>query len=132
MGFLSIFSSGRKATSKSEKESMYAKQGGKCIYCGNKLSLHYLHVEHKTPLSRGGRDIHSNKQLVCGPCNNRKSDKTDGEFRRRYPRLKPASQAKGRPPSTLIPQGYFDNCDKKLKVESKKKAVKKKKGLFDL
>ena len=102
------------------------------MYCGNKFSIHYLHIEHKIPRSRGGKDTHSNKQLVCGPCNNRKSDKTDGEYRRRYPRLKPASQAKGRPPSAVIPQSYFDNCDNKLKKENKKKAVKGKKGLLDI
>jgi len=132
MGFLDIFSPGRKATSKSDQELMYEKQNGKCMYCGNKLTLHYLHVDHKTPISKGGRDIPSNKQLVCQPCNNRKSNKTDGEFRRRYPRLKPASQAKGRPPRTLILQDYFVNCDKKLNTEKKKKTAKKKKGLFDL
>ena len=91
-----------KRASQRDKELFYKhNQSGKCNYCGLKLEL-----DHKTPLANKGANRTSNYQLLCGPCNNRKGDMTDGEFRRTY-QLTPAKQADG-PPSKVIPQKYFE------------------------
>lgn len=52
-------------------------QDGRCWYCGAETKLEQ---EHKIPLSRGG--LHTKENVVgsCGPCNRRKSTKTDKEF----------------------------------------------------
>ena len=51
---------------------LFADQGGLCL-CGT--TLFKYHVDHKTPLSRGGSNWSSNLQLLCGPCNNSKGNK---------------------------------------------------------
>ncbi len=92
------------------KKLLYEKQKGRCNYCGIKLDIRYFDVDHKTPVSYEGSNSIGNYQLLCGPCNKRKGDLTDGEFRRRY-KLIPSRRAKG-PPSKVILQSYFDKMDK--------------------
>lgn len=47
-------------------------QGKACVYCGCTNPL-IMTVDHKTPLSRGGKDTKDNKQPCCFICNNIKS-----------------------------------------------------------
>lgn len=57
----------------------WAEQQGGCFYCRVPLFGGY-HVEHKTPLSRGGADKLANICLACPPCNLRKGTLTAEEF----------------------------------------------------
>jgi len=36
----------RRRPSKFEKEALYAKQNGKCMYCGRKMDIRDMHVDH--------------------------------------------------------------------------------------
>ena len=105
---------------KGTKDELYKKQKGKCMYCGIKLTIRYFHLDHKTPVSRGGGDNPGNLQLLCGPCNGRKGDMTDGEFRRKY-KLTPSRQVKG-PPSRPLSQSRFD---KKTKEDAAKRSKRR-------
>jgi 5-methylcytosine-specific restriction endonuclease McrA len=49
-----------------------------CYYCG---ASGKMEIEHRIPLSRGGTNWPSNLVPACGPCNRRKSSKTELEFR---------------------------------------------------
>lgn len=60
---------------------LMGEQDGRCAYCGTGIVDEY-HVEHKTPLSRGGDNSVDNIQLTCPTCNLRKHAKTDEEFRK--------------------------------------------------
>lgn len=60
-------------------KNLYATQGGSCYYCSVDIEGGY-HIEHMTPLSRGGRNDVSNICLACAPCNLRKHTKTAEEF----------------------------------------------------
>jgi 5-methylcytosine-specific restriction endonuclease McrA len=60
-------------------KALYLKQRGICL-CGDDLGTTY-HVDHKTPLVRGGIDWPKNIQLLCPPCNHSKRDKTMQEWR---------------------------------------------------
>lgn len=54
-------------------------QQGKCICCGEKISLtqkNGLHVDHVVPLSKDGDNDVSNLQLLCPFCNHSKHAKT--------------------------------------------------------
>lgn len=54
-------------------------QRGLCAYC--KCDIHSgYHVDHIVPLARGGKHRADNIQLLCGPCNLRKSDRDPIEF----------------------------------------------------
>lgn len=46
-----------------------------CAYCGSRAST----VDHVMPQSRGGRNTWDNLVAACGPCNNRKADRTPQE-----------------------------------------------------
>jgi 5-methylcytosine-specific restriction endonuclease McrA len=59
-------------------------QRGRCFYCGDSFGDKpgNRHVEHKTPVCRGGSSDPSNIVLACKSCNLRKHTKTAEEFLR--------------------------------------------------
>jgi 5-methylcytosine-specific restriction endonuclease McrA len=50
----------------------------KCAYC---LSTENLTYDHKVPLSKGGKNIPKNIQVLCRCCNSYKSRLTNGEIK---------------------------------------------------
>jgi 5-methylcytosine-specific restriction endonuclease McrA len=54
-------------------------QGGRCFYCVKPLTNGF-HVEHMTPLSRGGSNGPENIVCSCATCNLRKGTRTAAEF----------------------------------------------------
>ena len=59
--------------------AMLCEQEYICPYCNQELANGY-HIDHKTPISRGGTNDEENLHMVCGPCNLKKHDKTHDEF----------------------------------------------------
>jgi hypothetical protein len=56
-----------------ERHLVFAKTGGICFYCWDKLDFLYDFVcDHFVPLSKGGADDHSNLVPSCYFCDNRK------------------------------------------------------------
>jgi 5-methylcytosine-specific restriction endonuclease McrA len=60
-------------------ERLLKKHKGRCAYCGEKPML--IEADHRTPLSRGGRNTIDNILPACRGCNRRKRTKTEAEFR---------------------------------------------------
>lgn len=60
-------------------KNMYAAQGARCYYCSISIEDKY-HIEHMTPLSRGGSNWIDNICLACVRCNLSKHTKTSEEF----------------------------------------------------
>jgi hypothetical protein len=58
---------------------IYKAQMGLCLYCTRALNGVY-HIDHKTPVSRGGSNDPKNLCCACPRCNRRKSARTALEF----------------------------------------------------
>jgi 5-methylcytosine-specific restriction endonuclease McrA len=61
--------------SSEEVQQMVRDQGCVCAYCEFPLNVSY-HVDHMTPLSRGGRNDWTNLAITCGNCNLSKGSMT--------------------------------------------------------
>lgn len=52
------------------RRAIFARDGGKCVDCGNTFDLQYDHI---IPVALGGATTVQNLQLLCADCNRRKS-----------------------------------------------------------
>lgn len=57
---------------------MLCSQDARCTYCMGMLTRY--HIDHKTPVSRGGTNDIANLQLLCPACNLKKSASTHEEY----------------------------------------------------
>ena len=62
-----------------ELQTLFEMADGRCAYCGRLFGEDW-HVDHRTPLSRGGLSFMDNLAIVCRICNQRKHTKTEQEF----------------------------------------------------
>lgn len=97
----------RRSFPKGTREALYRQQGGRCVYCGCRLSLGPArsHIDHINPLNQGGAHEMYNWQLLCPGCNTRKGDRDDHQFRARYGSL--LSNQPGHMPDRTIRQAEF-------------------------
>lgn len=67
----------RQPISKEIQREVWQRDQGKCVECGSREALEFDHI---IAFSRGGANTVRNLQLLCGPCNRRKSDKPPGSY----------------------------------------------------
>ncbi len=53
---------------------------GECSYCGEMFSKEDLTMDHKIPVSRGGRSTKGNIVVSCKECNTKKKHLTPAEI----------------------------------------------------
>lgn len=58
-----------------EKREAYERQNGICAKCEDPFSFEDMRGDHVVPWSRRGKTVPENLQMLCAPCNGRKSDK---------------------------------------------------------
>lgn len=68
-----------KMATKEELAELYEQSEDSCMYCGIRLHKEY-HLEHMTPIVRGGTNNIENLAIVCADCNLSKGDKTFEEW----------------------------------------------------
>jgi len=75
----------------------YGKGKVRCVYC--KQRMHRLdrtiHMDHKTPLKRGGKEEFSNKHLVHAKCNEKKGATTHEEYKQKVARERQKAKRHG-------------------------------------
>ena len=57
------------------KRSAFERQGGNCNRCGKPFVIEDMEADHIDPWSKGGKTEPENCQMLCQPCNRRKSNK---------------------------------------------------------
>ena len=65
------------------KELLYQRQNCKCGGCELELPMRLLELDHIIPRSKGGPDVDSNLQLLCGWCNRTKGARSNEYLRER-------------------------------------------------
>ena len=83
-----------------DKKVYYDGQNGKCAGCGEKMPMKVMQVDHKKAFSKGGNDKPGNLQLLCGPCNGSKNNKTQANFEKRLAKGEVKGAAKVKPSVT--------------------------------
>ncbi|MBT4768068.1 MAG: HNH endonuclease [Phycisphaerae bacterium] len=63
------------------RRNLYARDGNKCQYCGQRFPTSELSIDHVMPQSRGGENSWANLVCACVRCNTRKGNKTPREAR---------------------------------------------------
>lgn len=63
------------------RTDVYHRDGGVCVYCSVPVSFEGFHVDHVTPVSRGGSDDKENLACACPTCNLSKGARTVEEWR---------------------------------------------------
>lgn len=71
----------RKKLSKAERVEIHNKTDGHCAYCGIKIEIVDMQVDHVFPINRGGLDEKENMLPACRSCNHYKSTYGIEEFR---------------------------------------------------
>ena len=61
--------------SDSVKQKVFEQQQGVCPHCKQAFSIEEMEGDHIDPWSQGGKTTESNCQMLCKPCNRRKSSK---------------------------------------------------------
>jgi len=73
--FLRAMKSKRKAI-KFSRENVFARDHGKCQYCGTKLARPEATYDHVVPRAQGGTTTWENVVICCVGCNQKKKDRT--------------------------------------------------------
>ena len=68
----------------SVREYVFERDSYACQSCGKDQKTVSLQVDHIIPLAKGGSNDISNLQTLCSRCNQQKSDRIDGRFKRRF------------------------------------------------
>jgi 5-methylcytosine-specific restriction endonuclease McrA len=64
---------------KFSRKNILARDGNRCQYCGKRLPVTQLSLDHVHPKSRGGKSTWTNVVTACNPCNTRKGGRLPAE-----------------------------------------------------
>ncbi len=70
------------AISKNARQQVYAKFDGHCAYCGRRIELEEMQIDHIHPKYLGGNNEMDNLNPACRMCNFRKGTLTLKKFRK--------------------------------------------------
>lgn len=66
----------KKKAIKFSRENVYARDNGKCQYCGHKVPRALITYDHVTPRAQGGKTEWTNIVISCSDCNQKKGNRT--------------------------------------------------------
>ena len=65
------------------RQRVIERDGPRCVYCDEDLSIAEIHMDHVIPESQGGETTYNNLQVTCRKCNLAKGVLTESEFTQR-------------------------------------------------
>jgi 5-methylcytosine-specific restriction endonuclease McrA len=65
------------------RENVYARDKGRCQYCGVEVRKNEFTYDHVIPRAQGGKTRWENVVVCCLPCNQQKGSRTPGEAKMR-------------------------------------------------
>lgn len=71
---------------KFSRENVFARDGGKCVYCMTKVERSDFTYDHVIPRSQGGQTTWQNVAVACTPCNQKKGGRTPEQARMPMPK----------------------------------------------
>lgn len=89
----------RKKAIKFSRHNLYARDNGRCQYCGIRCSRDRFTYDHVVPRSQGGKTDWGNVVVACVPCNQLKAGRTPAQagMRLRSMPVKPKKLPDSRP-----------------------------------
>jgi 5-methylcytosine-specific restriction endonuclease McrA len=72
---------GRKRAIRFSRENVFARDAGRCQYCGRRVARPEATYDHVVPRAQGGHTRWENIVIACLPCNQRKGGRTPAEAR---------------------------------------------------
>lgn len=69
----------KKKAIKFSRENVYARDNGKCQYCGHKTARPNATYDHVVPRAQGGKTEWTNIVIACTDCNQRKGNRTPAQ-----------------------------------------------------
>ena len=66
----------RRKAIKFSRHNVYARDRGRCQYCGKRVTRDEFTYEHVIPRAQGGRTSWDNVVVACVPCNQKKAGRT--------------------------------------------------------
>ena len=76
--FIRAMRSKKKAV-KFSRENVFARDHGKCQYCGDRLLRPEATYDHVIPRAQGGKTEWDNVVMACTPCNQKKGNRTPAQ-----------------------------------------------------
>jgi 5-methylcytosine-specific restriction endonuclease McrA len=58
------------------RQRIYDRDRGQCQHCNTPVNLNDCHIDHKTPLSKGGMNIDENLRTLCVICHTLRADRS--------------------------------------------------------
>ena len=72
----------RRRLSAKERNEFYKMYGGRCAYCGAKITFRGMQIDHKIPLAINGEDTKENMLPACRTCRRIKGTSDIESFRK--------------------------------------------------
>lgn len=73
---------GHRHASAEQRQEIYKRDGGRCVYCGVRLTRSAFHSDHVVAYSKRGGTVVANLAVSCGPCNMAKQAMSAESFQR--------------------------------------------------
>ena len=77
----------RRRLSAKERNDFYKMYGGRCAYCGVKITFRGMQIDHKIPLAINGEDTKENMLPACRTCRIIKGTSDIGYLRKTISRI---------------------------------------------